>query len=157
MTANCTKSNFIVFHSKQLIPPPLLTGETQPQLKKQTSSLGIIIDCNLKFTSQIAKAKNVINSKRCLLKPFVHSGQSICATKKILCAIIIPTAYYLAHLWGFTHTLSIYQQLKGMLHVPFHPAAESLHIFAQILPSPLIYTKARLSVARQMIKSHDLI
>ena len=43
-----------------------------------------------------------------------------------------------------------------MLYIPFHLSAEPLHIFAQVFLSPLIYIKACLSMARQMIKSNPM-
>ena len=79
-------------------------------------------------------------------------GLSIRSTRKILCTTVIPKAYYLAHLWDWTHSLSLYYQLKEMLHTPFHPLSESLHVFSDILPVPIFYTKMRLGTVKQIAK-----
>ena len=150
MMANSSKSHLIPFYNNSTILAPTLSGKDIITSAK-TSVLGICVDAELKFIKQKQKAKHIISTKWNLLQPFVNHGLKPSVLKRILLTTVIPAALYLSHLWDCSDSLSIYTQLKHMLHAPFFPPGEFLHSFVRILPIPLLHIKMRLTSLRQLI------
>ena len=153
MVVNSTKSMFIAFHPCILNNAPKISGHVITQTK-ETKVLGLVIDSELKFLRQHQTARHTIITKWNILKPFVFQGLNISVTRKIICTTIIPAALYLSHLWDTDNKLSLYTPIKQMLHAPFYPPAEILHVLSNILPVALIHTKHRLLTTNQLLNGN---
>ena len=152
MQANATKTDLLVF--KGNIKTPELSHKAI-NMADETTVLGLTIDKDLKFSTQIGKARKSLECKWRALYPFIRHGLDIRTALHILKMVIIPKACYLAHLWDTRALLNFHTQIKCILHVPFNPPTECLNLFANVLPTPLLYTKLRLNLVKQLIKISD--
>lgn len=121
-----------------------------------TKALGITIDRSMKFTSQLEIARGSLIRKWNMLKPYINNGLNMTVTRKILTTVILPKACYGSHIWDQQQRLSIYQQLKDLLRVPYHPAQELLHALSGLLPLDLQHRRNRLSTLRQLITTDNI-
>ena len=152
MQANAEKSALLLF--KGNITSPTLYGKKITQVR-QTKVLGIWIDESLKCNYQLQLATKNINNKWKLLKQFINNKLHASVAKKILQTVILPKATYLSYIWDPHAQLSIYQQLKDLLHAPFNPPLESLYVLAHIKPQNIANTQYRLQLVNQILLSGD--
>ena len=148
MNANANKTDFIIFKGNATTPH---LGTSVINKVTETKVLGLVIDHKLNFTKQLQKSKHILEQKWNLVKPFIHSGLHITASKRILTLAIIPKALYLAFIWDTKEKLSLYKILKSMLNVPFHPPTQTLHTLSGIKPIPLQYLQGRLALIKQLL------
>lgn len=154
ITANCAKTDLINFTSQ--IQSLHINGENI-NVADETKVLGVIIDSKLTFQLQRDRAKNSLQRKWNLLKPFVHAGLSASTTRKILTTVMLPGAFYASHLWDIKNELKIYNVVKEMMHVPYNPPEELLLMLAGITPLLIGDISKRLSVLKQLISNKDTI
>ena len=148
LAANCQKTDLITF-TGTLVAPLL---QQQPiQLSEETKVLGITIDSGLNFKTQQNIARGNLSTKWNMIKPHIHAGLSMWTIRKILTAVIIPKACYGSHLWDRNHTISIYNQIKEMLRIPYNPSTELIHAISSVLPIDLLNRRKRLSTLRQLV------
>ena len=150
--ANCTKTDIINFNSN--IDAPKINGEN---INKSTESkvLGVTIDSELKFQSQLEISRNSLQRKWNMLTPLIRAGLNVSTTRKLLNTVILPKALYGAHLWDTDCKISIYYYLKEMMHIPYNPPEITLTTLAQMVPSDIGYCEKRLVIVKQLIASND--
>ena len=152
MKANCAKSQLVCFRGN--LDPLTLSGDT---INPTNSSevLGMVIDSHLSFKDQKAKADRILCTKWNMVLPFLYSGLSAQTARSILTKVILPKAFYNAHIWDTKDTLTVYKQLKSLLRAPFFPPIEMLNNLSGVLPMKLQHMANRLGLARQLVGIND--
>lgn len=149
MQANYEKTDLLCFKGSL---EPIHVGCQSIAVKPCTRVLGLLVDCKLNFKAQLEQSRGALRSKWSMVSPYVLGGWAISTALTVLYSVIVPAAYYMAHLWDRRQELSLYKYLKEALRVPFYPPKEFLFMISGTKNLDVRYTFERLNLMRQCIK-----
>ena len=106
--------------------------------------------------SQENMSKSEVVKQWNVLQPLLHAGLDILTACKILTIVIVPKTLHNSFLWDLKHSISFHPFLKKLPYIPFSPPTETLHVMADIPPTPVSYSSARLSLLKKNFADGNL-